>query len=457
MNTTPVSPRRAAKESLVAVLRHGRYSNLEVDSVVSRQAFESPEDRALYTRLVYGVIERLITLDYVISSISSHDISSIDIETLISLRLGFYQLIYTDRIPDHAAVSETVSVAPLRSRGFVNACLRTFIRKGRTISVPDGKAPEEMSVRYSVSADICRILIDSYGSADAEAILNAANHQNGITLRINTTRLTVNEAKHLLTDLPSDVSYGNYASDVLRVPSLTEGVRSGIERGDWFVQDESSRIATMVTGALNGEMIADVCAAPGGKTFSLAMDSAPDGRIYSFDIHKNKLSLIESGASRLGLSGITCSMRDGRNPDPVLIGTCDRVLCDAPCSGIGVIGKKPELRLRQSDDVQRLPEIQYAILCGASEYVKPGGVLVYSTCTLNRRENEDTVRRFLDAHSEFSPSDFTVKSMVGGHDILSDNGKVTLFPHLTGTDGFFIARMVKKSVINTSGGESHKA
>ena len=442
---TPISPRMAAKESLVAVLRHGRYSNLEIDSAVSRHSFATEADRALYTRLVYGVIERLITLDHVISSVSSRDIGTIDTETLVSLRLGLYQLIYTDRIPDHAAVSETVAVAPGRSRGFVNACLRTCIRSGTALDLPRGTSPEEMSVRFSVSADICRILIDSYGADTAADVLGAMNGESGITLRVNTVRITPDGARRILEDSMTDVSDGAYAADVLRVPTLTDAVRAGIDRGDWFVQDEASRIASMIVGARSGEKIADVCASPGGKTFSLAMDAFPDVRIYAFDIHKNKLSLIESGAKRLGISGITCAARDGREPDRELVGMMDRVLCDAPCSGIGVIGKKPELRLRRSDSFARLPDVQYGILCGASEYVRAGGVLVYSTCTLNRAENEETVRRFLDEHSDFSPEDFTVGSRSGGYSIVSADGMATLLPPLTGTDGFFVARMVRRA------------
>lgn len=439
------NPRAAAHSSLVAVLKCGKYSNLEIDSALSRYDFASAEDRALYTRLVYGVTEKLITLDSIISELSSRDIASLDIETLTSLRLGLYQLVYTDRIPEHAAVCETVETAPKRSRGFVNACLRSFIRRGKTFSLPSGDDVHSLSVRHSVSEDICRIMCDSYGEKTVDRILGAMSSDTGVTLRINTARIGVCEAIKLLSADGSSVTPGSYMPDVLKLSRLEEEARLGLLRGDWFVQDEASRIASYIVNAKSGDLIADVCAAPGGKTFSLAIDSFPNGRINSFDVRKNKLSLISNGAERLGLSEmISVQCRDGREPKRELVGACDRVLCDAPCSGFGVMAKKPELRLRSAESAERLPAVQREVLCGAAEYVKIGGVLVYSTCTLNRKENEDTVRYFLDTHPEFEPYDFICPSSDGHEDIVSSDGCATVYPHKSGTDGFFIARLRRR-------------
>lgn len=432
------SPRRAAHASLISIEKNGRYSNLEIDSMISQDSSgASDADKALYTRLVYGVTERRLTLDYIISYLSSRKLKDIDPATLTSIRLGLYQLIYTDRIPDFAAVSETVDTAPSRSRGFVNGVLRTFLRKNKKFDLPNGTTPEALSVGYSVSADICRSLSESYGAQTAEEILASLNAQSRICLKINTCTLSVSDAEELLKDAGVTTAASKYCGDVLCITNLTDAVRHGIERGDWFVQDEASRICTLVLGAKPSETVADTCSAPGGKAFSAAMDMKGSGRLFAFDLHENKISLIKKGAERLGLSNIEASCRDAGKPSPELYGLCDRVLCDAPCSGFGVLSKKPDIRYKNLKDFARLPDVQYRVLCGAAEYVKQGGILVYSTCTLNRRENEEVVQRFIAEHGGFSPCDFTAG------ELSSNGGMLTLFPHITETDGFFIAKMTK--------------
>ena len=436
MAKNPTTTRRAAHESLMKIAKSGRYSNIEIDSYLKNSDGMSDADRALYTRLVYGVIERQLTLDHIISQYTTRAVSSIDEATLTSLRLGIYQIVYMDRIPEFAAVSETVDTAPPRSRGFVNGVLRSFLRGGKKFSLPCGTSPEELSVRFSTSADVCKVLTNSYGADTAEQILEAFFAPERICLRINTLKTTTDAAR----DTVGYAVSGTYSADTIKVTSLTEEVRAGLRDGRWFVQDEASRICTVVLGARPGERIADVCSAPGGKSFSAAIDMENVGEVHSFDLHANKLSLISKTAERLGLDVIKVAPRDARDPDPELIERCDRVLCDAPCSGIGVLAKKPEIRYKAADSADRLPQIQYDVLCGAASYVKDGGVLVYSTCTLNKRENEDVVERFLETHPEFSPCEFTVSALE------SKNGMLTLFPHLTGTDGFFIAKLIKHTL-----------
>ena len=428
------SPRKAACDSLIKIERCGRYSNIEIDSSLKNTHGVSDADRGLYTRLVYGVIERLYTLDHIISKYSSKAICDIDSETLTSLRLGIYQLVYTDRIPEFAAVSETVDTAPRRSRGFVNGVLRSFIRGGKKFSLPEGSSPEALSVRYSTDAGVCRILANSYGSETAERILDAFFAPQQICLRLNTMRCSCDAALSML----EGAAKGLYSHDIVTVPSLSENVRQGIADGLWFVQDEASRAASAVLGALPDERIADVCAAPGGKSFSIAIDMENRGELFSFDLHKNKLSLIKKTAESLGLTCIKVAERDARDPDEALIGSCDRVLCDAPCSGIGVLAKKPEIRYKAAEGAERLPSIQYDVLCGASAYVKEGGILVYSTCTLNRAENEEVVIRFLESHGDFTPVPFTAAGQ-------GCDGMLTFLPHLTGTDGFFVAKMKRSA------------
>ncbi len=431
--------RKVAHRSLMTIMKNGRYSNLEIDSVLKSTSDMADADRALYTRLVYGVIERRLTLDHIVAQYTTRKLRDIDPAALMSLRLGLYQLIYTDRIPDFAAVSETVDTAPAKAKGFVNGVLRSFLRSGKKFTLPEGDSPEALSVRYSVSEDVTKTLLGSYGADETSKILEAFFTPEKVCLRVNTLKISVEDA---IIKLP-ECEKGAYCDDILRVGTVDKAVRDGIDAGLWFVQDEASRIATRTLGAKAGETIADTCAAPGGKTLSAAIDGEGECDIFSFDLHENKLSLIRSAAEKLGISRVTTEKRDAREPKDSLIGKCDRVLCDAPCSGLGVLGKKPDIRYKDGDSVGKLPEIQYGVLTGASKYLKVGGILVYSTCTLNKKENEEVVERFLKENSDFAPVDFIYRSSNGLPTLESHDGMLTLFPHISHTDGFFVAKMIK--------------
>ena len=416
------SCRALALDSLIALERDGRYSNLEVDARLKRSSL-SDADRALYTRLVYGVTERRITLDYIISQLSSTALESLDDDVRTALRLGVYQLRFMDKIPEHAAVSETVDLVGKQRKGYVNAVLRSYIRAGKPLSLPSSDdRTKYLSVKYSVPEPLVGHFRTSYGDSEAEPLLDALNREPKIGLRVNTLKITTDEAERLTGGIRS-----SFADGILLVDSLDETAKDGIGSGLWFVQDEASRAATMLLGAKPGETVVDTCACPGGKSFSAAVDMKNDGKVFSFDLHKNKLSLIEKGASALGITIISTEERDARQPKAELVGRADRVLCDAPCSGLGVIAKKPDIRYKNLDGCAKLPEIQYGVLCGASEYVKNGGTLVYSTCTLNPAENENVVSRFIENHAGFE-----LGSMK------------TFFPHKDGCDGFFAAKMIRK-------------
>lgn len=431
MNNKTTNPRRAALDSLIATERDGRYSNLEINSAIGRSDM-APADRGLYTRLVYGVIERKLTLDAVISQYSRIAPADLDEDVLNALRLGLYQLLWMDRVPDHAAVSETADLVQKSKVGYVNAVLRTFLRAGKTYKMP----PESdfyrwCEVKYSVPAKTVRFFEESCGIDRREIgeFLTAMNREPHVGLRVNRLRLTAEEAAAKCGGKVSDT-----APDIVLTESLDDAVKAGLSDGDWFVQDEASRIVSAALGARPGETVADTCACPGGKSFSIAIDMHNEGDVYSFDLHKNKLSLIEKGAKNLGITVIRTEERDARKPKEELIGKADRVLCDAPCSGLGVIAKKPDIRYKNLDDVKRLPEIQYGILCGAAQYVRPGGVLVYSTCTVNHAENEEVVEKFLAEHPEFTLED----------DGYLPGGMRTFLPHRDGCDGFFGAKMRRK-------------
>lgn len=425
--------RAAAFRSLTACAKHGKYPNLEVASSLSKANF-SDADRRLYTEIVYGVTERIVTLDYIVATLSSRDISKIDPETLMCIRMGLYQLLYLDKIPDHAAVSETVSLAKRSSKGFVNAVLREFIRRDKKFSLPSKEtgACEYLSVKYSCPEEMCRFLVSKLGGETAEKVLESTFSRRGVTLRVNTLVCTPEEL--IKTEFPTG-RISTLADDIIEVSGIDFKKDSG---GKFFVQDVSSRLAVTALDPRPGETVIDTCAAPGGKTFSAAIDMENRGQVISFDLHENKISLIKKGAESLGLTCVSASCRSAAEPDENLTVKADRVICDAPCSGLGVIGKKPDIKYKSVSDIEKLPTVQKRILDGASKYVKDGGVLVYSTCTINPDENEGVVKDFLETHPEFSPCDFTFKNGLS-----SEAGMFTIFPHITGTDGFFISKMVK--------------
>lgn len=424
-------PRVLAENSLLGIERDGRFSNIEIDSALKNANEMRAEDRALYTRLVYGVTETRLTLDCIISHFANRDLAEIEPQVLTALRLGVYQLRFMDKIPEYSAVNESVGLVPSRSRGFVNAVLRAYLRAGGEFPMPADR-DKYLEVMYSVPAPLIAIYKKACGGDDGETekLLGAMTEERMTGLRLNTLRRADSERAASLID---GARRSQIAPDIVLVPGVCDAVRRGLEEGLWFVQDEASRITSLSLGARAGMLVADTCACPGGKSFSAAMDMENTGELYSLDLHKNKLSLIERTASRLGITIIKTAARDARDPDPDLVGKADRVLCDAPCSGLGVIAKKPEIRYKSIDDIARLPGIQRGILEGASRYVKPGGILVYSTCTLNPDENEAVVNDFIAKHEEFAlcPDD----------DGLLDGGMRTFYPHRDFCDGFFAARM----------------
>ena len=399
-----------------------QYSNLALDAALRRGDFSSP-DRGLLTALVYGTLERQLTLDYQISRYVSR---AMDMETRNLLRLGFYQLIYLDRVPDHAAVNETVELAPRKTRGFVNAVLRGFLRDGKRLAYPDAASEPiaYLSVRYSFLPAICEIFVGQFGFERTESLLAAFCVQPSITLRVNTLKTTRDELVGRLTADGFDATPSLESASGIHLSGAPVTALAGFGGGHFFVQDEASQLCVEALDAQADMNILDVCACPGSKSFGAAIDMQNRGRVVACDLHANKLSLVRSGAERLGISILETVARDAREPDPEWIGMFDRVLCDVPCSGFGVFAKKPELRYKDPAKSTALPAIQRAILENASTYVKRGGRLVYSTCTLLETENGRNVADFLKAHPEFT--------------LLRER---TLTPDEDGCDGFYFAVM----------------
>ena len=430
------NPRAAAHRALVRAARSGKYLNLELDSALSHLSL-SPADRTLFTSLVYGTCERTLTLDNEIEYLTGRGADFLDTETKIALRLGLYQIIFMDKIPPHAAVNETVATAPARSRGLVNACLRRFIREGSALHLPNEGSPEYLSILHSIPVPIVTSWIDDYG-VDAASLCESANRKPPLTLRVNTLRITPDELLSRLRDSGAAAESNRICTDMIDATGASVTELYGYDEGLWFVQDAASRLAVKASGAKPCDIVVDTCSAPGGKSFSAALDMENRGAIYSFDLHENKLGLIRRGADRLGIDIITASARDGNTPDEDLFGRADVTICDAPCSGLGVIAKKPDIRYKDPETFVRLPEIQRSLLSAAARYVRPGGVLLYSTCTLRRAENDEVARDFLEHDPEFTADPFTVFG------VDAPDGTLTLMPHKHGTDGFYIAKFRRK-------------
>ncbi len=415
------------------------YINLSLSSHLTDGL--SAENRSFLTSLLYTVIERKITLDHYIGYLTSRAPSEISNRALDVLRIGLCQILYFDRIPDFAAVNETVKLAGNDGeRAFVNGVLRRAVREKETLPLPprEKNVKRYLSVRYSVPQKTVGLFCRVLGDEGAEELLKAFSTRPPLTLRVHTEKIGRDAYLSLLKEngieaaptAVSDVGVRVYASVPPRdLPGFSDGL--------FFVQDEAGQIEGRVLDPRPGQRVVDVCCAPGGKSFDAAIRMG-EGEVVSLDLHESKLSLVRDGAARLGLSSVLrVSAHDGEIAREDLVGTADRVICDVPCSGLGVLWKKPDLRYADFSRTEELPKLALSILTASAAYLKDGGVLVYSTCTLNPAENEDVKNAFLRSHPDFTAEPFDV----GGK---AADGDYTFYPHIDGTDGFYIAKLRKK-------------
>ncbi len=430
MMEAKLTAREAAYASLMRYHTQKKYANIELDTTIRRFALEGAE-RALYTTLTYGVIERQITLDNTLASFCNRPFADLSDEVKTILRLGAYQMLYLDRVPDYAVVDGAVELCKKyckKASGMVNAVLRALIRAGKKVTYPDAKKDflAYLSVKYSCPTELCQSWINDYGAETAESILRVLSHHAYPTLRANTQKISRDELFAMLQNNNIAAEKTDSPNGIRLLQPLPMTDFAPLADGLCFVQDESSQITTRLLGVKAGDTVLDACACPGGKTFSLAMLMQNHGTLWSCDLHENKLSLITRTAETLGLSCITVKAQNATVFVDEWEEKMDAVLCDVPCSGLGVIAKKPDLRYKPFSQMERLPAVQSAILQNCARYVKQGGALVYSTCTLRKAENEDVVAAFGKANPHFR-----IDSMQ------------TFFPHQTHTDGFFACRMTR--------------
>ncbi len=420
--------RALARKVLSGCLLSGRYSNIALDTALERSDL-SHTDRAFCTALVYGTLEKKLRLDYYLSCLAQKKVK-IEDEVRVLLCMGLYQMKYMDSVPPHAAVSTTVDLAPKRAKGFVNAILRAFGRANCELPLPkkEDDPVRYLSVVYSVTPPLAARFADAFGVDEAERILSGFEVAPALSLSVNTLKIS----RDALLSRFCEQGVAAEAAPESRRGILVRGASpialAGFADGFFYVQDEASRLCVEAVEAAPGMAVLDTCACPGSKSFGMAIAMQNEGTLLSCDLHENKLSLIRSGAERLGITILNVSARDAREVDTQYEGRFDRVLCDVPCSGFGVLAKKPELRLKDPTQSKELPAIQRAILDTSARYVKAGGRLIYSTCTLFPSENGDNIQDFLARHPDYT--------------LLRER---TLYPHTDGTDGFYFAVLLRKA------------
>ena len=439
-----MSARETALRVLISCRTNGAWADAALKAQISRDGL-SGADAALCSRLVYGVMQNRMLLDHYIGSYCSQKPDHLQPPLLDILRLGAYQILYLDKIPDSAAVNESVKLAKLFKRaqasGLVNAVLRKIVQNKETLpEIPQRDAEKYLSIRYSHPKWLVKRLLNVLGREETEAYLAANNGVAPLTVQVNPLKTTQAELVAELEAAGVTVKEHPWVSGCLELSGT--GDLTALEEfrnGKFLVQDPAARLVSLIAEIQPGQKVLDVCAAPGGKSFSAAFAMEDQGVVQSCDLHENKLKRIEESAARLGITCVQTAAMDGRSRNEEWVEAFDTVLVDAPCSGLGIIRKKPDTRYKKADDLFTLPVIQAAILDNAAAYVRPGGTLVYSTCTILPEENEQVADAFLAEHPEFSRESFTLPEPVGKTD-----GQLTLWPQRHDTDGFYICRMKRK-------------
>lgn len=433
--------RLTALKALLRVEEGKGYSNLVLDHGLAASGLDG-RDAAFASALFYGVLERRITLDYQISRYSKMPLSQMAAPVREILRLGFYQLLYMDKIPQSAAVNESVkltrAVKKDKASGFVNGILRSFIRDGCPCRLPAETADDYLMVKYACPQWIIDLWITSYGRERALELVENLTGRPPLAVRVNSCKTTREALTERLKEEgveTKEVSGVEQALTLERSGSIES--LSSFQDGFFHVQDLASQLCCQALSPKPGERVYDVCAAPGGKTFTMAELMENQGELSSFDLYPAKVKLIQQGAKRLGLSVVNARIRDAAHPEEMLP-PGDKVLCDVPCSGLGIIRRKPEIRYKNKNMLDSLPDLQYLILCISANLTKKHGVLLYSTCTLNPGENNQVARRFLLEHPDFEPYPVSLPEGYERNSFDREN-EATLFVKKNGTDGFFFS------------------
>lgn len=444
-----VRARQVAVDVLYEINEKQAYSNLQINKIAAGQM--DPRELNLFRELVYGVLENKLYLDHIIRKASNIRFNRIHKKILEVLRISIYQLYFMDRIPDRAAVNEGANLArKIGHKGsvsFVNGLLRAVARdKDKFSKIEEKDRIKYLSIKYSHPPFMIKRWTDQYGFQEAEEICKANNKRPSLNIRRNRLKISRDDLKRLLEKRGLVLEEGLYAEDCLIIKNPQEITEiEEFKEGLFTIQDQSSMMVGQIMDPRPGSSLLDLCSAPGGKTSHMGEIMANRGLILARDIHEHKLRLIEDNIRRLGIEIVKTEKADALKKDMELEGKFDYCLLDAPCSGTGIIRRKPEIRWNKNeDDIKSLAKLQAKMLDIAKDYLKIGGVLLYSTCSIEKEENQMVVEEFLERNP-----DFKLLSLEG---YLADNkqikgldkGYLQFLPHKHGTDGFFISKMIKE-------------
>lgn len=432
--------RDVALRALVACERQGAWSDGFLKKEIGNAGLDG-RDAALATRLCFGVQQNRMLLDFWLSNLSKIPLAKMEPAVRSILRLGAYQILFLDRVPDHAAVNQAVEQARKNSRnprsaGLVNGILRSLIRQKSELP-----QPPDLSTRYSHPQWLVEAFSRRLPPEEVEDLLRADNSEPPTCIQINACKVGAPVITEALRQEGMTVSPHPWLPDCLLLQGTGNLEQSAaFQRGWFYVQDAAAKLAVLAADPRPGMEVLDACAAPGGKSFATAIAMDNQGRVISCDIHPHKQILLQRGAERLGLPIIQPEVLDGKDCKEDFLNKFDLVIADVPCSGLGIIRKKPDIRYKDPEPLAGLPKVQSAILENVSRYVRPGGVLLYATCTLLERENEEIVAAFLEKRKDFTLEKFQLPGPFG----LCADGMLTCWPHRHGTDGFFFAKLRRR-------------
>ncbi|KHD13582.1 16S rRNA (cytosine(967)-C(5))-methyltransferase RsmB [Clostridium butyricum] len=435
--------RKLAVKILNRVLNEGAYSNI----ILSKELNEvelNDKDKALLTEIVYGVLRRKRTLDVIIANFVK-DIKLMDKNILNILRVAIYQMNFLDKIPTYAACNEAVEEAKEISENdskLVNGILRSFTKNPDDINVPGNKI-DEYAYKFSFEPWMIRLLIKQYGENVAKKIMSGLNTIPKVSIRVNELNSDYDEVYEKLEEMEYEISEGVICPEAINIKGGKSIENNPLfKEGKITVQDESAMLVAPLLDLKEGMTVVDLCSAPGGKTTHIAEILGNTGKVLAFDLHESKLGLIKENCERLGVTNVTTFAQDATKLNAELVASTDRVLLDVPCSGLGIIRKKPEIKWnKKRNDLREIIPVQREIMNNAWQYLKQGGVMIYSTCTLNKEENEENIEWFVNNHE-----DCEVKRIfVGKQDnlVYSREGLLTVMPN-ENMDGFFIAKLEKR-------------
>ena len=436
-----LSARETALRALISFRREGAWPDLYLKKACEGMR---PEEAALCASITYGVLQNRSYLDFLIGSFSARPVEKLTPQVLDALRIGAYQLVYLTRIPHNAVLNETVELvkkaANPSAAGYVNGVLRAMQRNLEQLpEVPREDALNYLSVRYSHPKWFVGKMMKRLGFEACEALLQANNTPAAVTARVNTLKIDRDALLDRLQMHGISAERHPHLKNAIILPQMRGVLQTGVlQEGLLYIQDMASQFCVEALQPKPGENLLDLCAAPGGKSMLAAQMMENQGNILSMDLHPHKSDLIAKNAETYGITCLQTVPADASAYRDALSERADAIICDVPCSGMGVIRKKPDVRFKDGDKMKELPPLQSAILENAGRYLKPGGRLVYSTCTVLKEENEAVVERFLKAHPEFSLERFELPG-IGS----VEEGMITLWPHVHRTDGFFMAKIVK--------------